>query len=510
LFSQFLARRASSVRVGHATNSSSSHSILLCAAPVKQEGDVEVGPYYGWDHFVLSSEVEKLDYLWAILYRQVENLVRPSTSAWSIKQFLGQRLEETNFAFVRDFCSQALEYVPSWTFTQDALPTGDVDHQSTWNYPLDPETRLPDVDFVRWLREEVLRPEVVVEGGNDNDGGGTLNEGEDLLPYLKRESPESLICHDRGNHWLLYAKSSGLKVRVPKVRGTSIPHTTIPELVDIKITDYCDFGCKFCYQGSTTQGAHAPYSNPITRSNIDQVINKLGVVEVAIGGGEPLTHPSFWTMVERMYAVTVNVTTRRLDLIPAWKLPLLGSVGYSTESPKILQKVLAQIGLPGSYYDKNPWREKLVVHCVLGAMPVADLIAICKIAHEAGIPVLLLAYKNDNRGADFSPHPHEDWIEQIRDAFPSKYGGWSGPSLGVDTPVVERWGSKIEELLQVSPKLMCAGEGTFSMYIDFTKNSFAKASYGCSEQIGFRRSSGYNTEKPVIDQMISTFQSWHT
>lgn len=39
-----------------------------------------------------------------------------------------------------------------------------------------------------------------------------------------------------------------------------------PELVDIKISDYCSYGCSWCYQGSTTLGQHS------TPENVDFIV----------------------------------------------------------------------------------------------------------------------------------------------------------------------------------------------------------------------------------------------
>ena len=49
---------------------------------------------------------------------------------------------------------------------------------------------------------------------------------------------------------------------------------TWPELVDIKITDWCDVGCNFCYQDSTIFGKHA------SMENMRQVIDRLSAVKV--------------------------------------------------------------------------------------------------------------------------------------------------------------------------------------------------------------------------------------
>ena len=54
-----------------------------------------------------------------------------------------------------------------------------------------------------------------------------------------------------------------------------------PETIDVKITNYCDMGCKFCHEQSTIEGIHG---------NLEALKNQLkylsGIpIELAIGGG---------------------------------------------------------------------------------------------------------------------------------------------------------------------------------------------------------------------------------
>lgn len=53
-----------------------------------------------------------------------------------------------------------------------------------------------------------------------------------------------------------------------------------PESIDIKITDYCDLGCRFCHEMSTTIGKHSDLAMLLT------ILHKLPIgIELAIGGG---------------------------------------------------------------------------------------------------------------------------------------------------------------------------------------------------------------------------------
>lgn len=508
---------ASSIRYGFATNSSSSHSIVLLerrqdVQAVADEWAPANPGTYGWEWFALTTEKEKRDYLWVNLYQQALRLVAPEDPPWT---FADERLKALPAVDTRPFASALACLVLECDPPEFAELLGEpysiyIDHDSTFSFPIDPATHAPHIDFARWFVARALDPRAVVLGGNDNVSSPyTRPDGKDLRAPLRDDEYQApSFCYDRGDHWLLFDKANGTKLRVPKVDGTAIPFSTVPELVDIKITDQCGMGCKFCYQGSTPAGKHAvmrPYE-------VGQAIKDLGVLEVAIGGGEPFEHPDVWYIIDaiRQHAV-VNVTTRRLDLVPFYKLDKLGGVGFSTESAAVLEAALRKIGVlddseHGRTYE-NPWSRKLVVHVVLGAMTRSALVDILRVAERAGMGVLLLAFKRDGRGASFDPFEHGDWVDHLRRTFHDKHGRWTGPRLGVDTPIVERWGDEIASKLEVDPRLMSPGEGRFSMYIDFVRMEAAAASYGDAK----RTPLAYDHRKhnAVGAEALEAFRSWH-
>lgn len=88
---------------------------------------------------------------------------------------------------------------------------------------------------------------------------------------------------------------------------TKVAFSPVPETIDVKITDWCNFGCTFCYMDSTTKGKHAP------KSLLNEIF--LGLDEapyqIAYGGGEPTAHPDFpWFLeVTRKSGSVPNYTT---------------------------------------------------------------------------------------------------------------------------------------------------------------------------------------------------------
>ena len=63
-----------------------------------------------------------------------------------------------------------------------------------------------------------------------------------------------------------------------------------PELLDLSITNYCQRCCDFCYRQSNPLGKHMQLSNI---ENIVKQAKEVGVLQIALGGGNPNQHPDF-------------------------------------------------------------------------------------------------------------------------------------------------------------------------------------------------------------------------
>jgi organic radical activating enzyme len=71
-----------------------------------------------------------------------------------------------------------------------------------------------------------------------------------------------------------------------------------PEFYDIKITDFCEGMCKYCYQSSSKKGKHV--KNLVKKFNnfFGNMTPNQRPFQVAIGGGEPTSHPEFIELLE--------------------------------------------------------------------------------------------------------------------------------------------------------------------------------------------------------------------
>src|SRR3989344_272743 len=248
------------VRMGLATNSSSSHSLIFL--PDAADRDVSSAEF-GWSHFTAASTKARRDYLALTLHSALcaavgEDIAELVTAAWG---------------------------------GQSAPKDGSVDHQSQYVMPQRWDGRCIDKDFFDDFSAFMLQKGLVILGGNDNDDGHEqpLADGTEFtLPLPRDEHGAAYVARKDGTYWAVFNRKNGTKIRFSFERDAAPPmRATLPELVDVKITDLCTRGCLFCYQDSTPRGEHA------SRGVLDVLACALGqarVFEVAIGGGEPTAH----------------------------------------------------------------------------------------------------------------------------------------------------------------------------------------------------------------------------
>lgn len=510
-----------SIRVGHATNSSSSHSIVVI--PSERGASLVDDPpddgNFGWSWFTLASKTSKLDYLHAMASLQISRRLRNRAAEYSSWYVSDDHpgppggLEGDPEHLAGWIASNLLEHEPV-LFSKSA-PWG-VDHESVFSFPLNPETRSIDRDFARWFRDLVCRDDVLVLGGNDNEtnssgySGVTLGE---LWPKPRNdEGMSSSFVYDRGDHWVVYNNEDGLKLRIPKDLGENlitptddaIVRSDFPELVDIKVTDRCAMGCTFCYQASTPTGPHGDWDKAY---RLVDYLAEMGVLEVAIGGGEPLQWRKFSQFVDLLHRkeITPNVTTRIPQRMPPETLPLLGSVGFSCESLEVLEETVFDLSIldrndPSEDFPEGEvrttsclWAKKFVVHIALGVTPMEEVLRMVRFCKQHYLEVLLLDYKPVGRGESFAPYPYTNWVAQIAPIVSPCYSGARsirgrphatpiGMRLGIDTGLAQRFRQDLLTILKVDPRLMVGEEGKFSMYIDMVKWSFAKDSYSSARE----------------------------
>ena len=464
------------VRLGHATNSSSSHSMIFVNK--SRPKDDFHDDMFGWENFTLSSAESKRLYINAQMSTALRNIGCDADNAKLIAQALSGIIGSDDIG---------------------------VDHQSQIALPCAWTGAGLDIDFAQSWRDHVLRDDVVVLGGNDNDhehpmAGSGANAGLGL--GQETESPVARF-DTKGNYWSLFSRGSGAKIRMSFDETAPAPTKAFaPELVDIKITDQCHFGCTYCYQGSTPAGAHAEWD---AMSSIAYALGDLRVFEAAIGGGEPTLHPKFVEFCEllRRRGVVPNFTTRSLAWIKDADTfrrlsAVIGSFAFSVETGSDVRKFAA--ALKARKVETNDiyvGSRRAAVQFVMGCRPMEDFEDVLNAAQKASLRVTLLGYKTTGRGCDVTPHDYSGWLDvvkRLRDKC-------NCPRIGIDTALALQYKDQIVEA-GIPAWCFHTDEGTFSMYIDAVSARVARSSYVSSvEMIPMRI--GYDT-KPLLSQ----FEKW--
>jgi organic radical activating enzyme len=254
--------------------------------------------------------------------------------------------------------------------------------------------------------------------------------------------------------------SDGTKVREYK----DAPKPVFPESIDLKITNYCDLSnyCKWCHENSNKKGNHA------NLEDYEFLLTQLPPgVELAIGGGNPLSHPNLRPFLElaKRNGIICNMTVNELhlktfkdELTYLVKNDLIKGLGitYSGKHKKELE-----------YFSKLT--DNLVFHVIMGVHELSCLDEIEKYSQK----VLILGYKEFRKGKTFHSKEVEDkkYLWYIRLPLYFKRMILSFDNLAIKQLNLKRW------LTDESWEEFYMGDdSTFTFYVDAVENKYAGSS----------------------------------
>lgn len=429
--------RIENFRAGYATNSSSSHSVVIIPDTMAAGSGGSVYAY-GWDNFVLTTPTAKIRYLTAQLIAGLDD-----ENAERLRAFIGRSFPEVADQFEGD---------------HDIY----VDHQSQWARP-----RGFSEAYTKFLIEQILSPNVVILGGNDN---GDEQEWEGSVPHemFDRLTRYGTKIKTDGPYAIVFEPETGNKVRLAPDDAPAYTKASTPELVDLKITDFCGAGCAMCYQSSTTHGKHAPLSTAL--DYVDR-LHDMGVFEIAIGGGEPTDHPDFMTIMGHIdrHGMVANFTTMSDRWLEGTKSIwwMNGGVGVSVHSEKGLELARTMRQHAGRHS-----RRQIQVQHVVGSVPVWVTTNLVDAALKEGFGLLLLGFKDVGFGADYKRHDIGDFATHLALAV----GRYDNVRLSIDTALNDQH-PDIAQALGAPEALITSPEGKFSCYIDAVDNLMGASSY---------------------------------
>ena len=241
----------SNIRLGFANNSSSTHSFIFLPEQSVQDYDVE-GNEFGWQNFTAASDESKLAYLALAFQSNLAHHIGEDYSWMVVKELMGVEAG------------------------------GYIDHQSTPTLPLKYEKLYyrPEIDmeFVEEFKQFLLQPGLVILGGNDNsESEHPLSNDTAFSPPFIDEGWGSVCRKDARGHWTLFNRDTGAKIRF-RFDNKEVGLSSTPELVDLRLTNRCDQGCAYCYQGSTSTAPHGDRGDIM---DIIKQLHEMKVLEVA-------------------------------------------------------------------------------------------------------------------------------------------------------------------------------------------------------------------------------------
>ncbi len=280
----------------------------------------------------------------------------------------------------------------------------------------------------------------------------------------------TIIDYDNGNCHVTLDTATGTKTR----ECDGIPKPEFPESIDLKITDRCNKGCTFCHESSTPGGGHT------AASEVMRITEGLTEgVEIAIGGGNPMEHPSVVSVIHSLTCrgLVCNLTLR-IDHALAdygrlfqWRRNrFIYGVGLSGAGHFAGMIEQIQPGL----IDSNT-----VMHFVAGVDSVQNL----RCATGADYKILILGYKRRGRGVTHYSDKVADNIDAWRYFLPSLLS-MKNLTISFDNLALEQ----LNVIRMVPDDVWQASymgdDGQFTMYVDAVKMEYAASSVDDRKPLG--------------------------
>lgn len=254
--------------------------------------------------------------------------------------------------------------------------------------------------------------------------------------------------------------------------GTTIRRTeddefrpAFAENVDCKITDRCDGGCQFCYEGCTPSGKHGDILN-------DTFINSLhSFTELALNGND-LSHPHLLLFLSRLKEkkVIANLTVNQIHFERHYNFikelldkKLIWGLGISLREPTDVFINLVKT-IPNA-----------VIHTINGILTENDLDRLAN--HD--LKILILGYKTTGRGLEYRSNnlgelmKNTTYLGLMLPAIVKE--GWF-KNLSFDNLAIKQLNVKRLMSEEEWERFYMGDDGTFTFYIDLVSQTFSKNS----------------------------------
>lgn len=463
-------------RNGWSCNSSSSHTTILTSRPEKFSDDTFED--YDWNEFILKSSFEKMNYfksqINANLYGVSKKIKDEIYKELNLKK---NKIEE-------------------------------VDHQSVWNLPVNPDKHTLHLGFLKKLKEYLLQDNIVILGGDDSGVHNiSLNFLVDHPSYIVNKISfcyDSLICYQDGEVFTFIDTGKGEKFKLTfdEELENKYNKSFTPDLIDFNIMDTCNENCPFCYRGCTKDGKQA--SLDTIKKYIKYFALQLKCCEIVLGGGNLFMYYDINGLKNLIKDFNKNgVNNTRDKYNPHVWFNTTVQINSLKRAELLMGKdklfdflsSFCRVAVSCFTLDDFKYVERLQKYCLSNnnttwmrvnfiCQLIPDIISddtLLKIAEEnkSGMTVSLLGYKTTGRGNSVNHLKKSDEvINKFLDIISSKEN--YGNDLSVDTCFVNEYRDVLEkrDCLKFS---YYTEEGKFSCFVDGVKNKMASSSYDINQ-----------------------------
>lgn len=252
--------------------------------------------------------------------------------------------------------------------------------------------------------------------------------------------------------------------------GTKIRETEADEFIpafaencDVKITDKCDGGCPFCYEGCTPNGKHGDILNYKFLDTLHPY------TELAINGND-LSHPDLIPFLEKLKEkkVVTNMTVNQIhferhqdtirDLVDRG---LIFGLGISLNNPT------------GKFISLVEQYPNAVIHVINGILLPSDV----EMLSDHNLKILILGYKQLRRGVDWYNKndiyvsANQRWLKKKLEDIIGRFKVVSFDNLAIKQLDVKRLMSEKDW-----NEFYMGDDGNYTFYLDLVEGDFGKNS----------------------------------
>ena len=270
----------------------------------------------------------------------------------------------------------------------------------------------------------------------------------------------NIIGRYKNGNYTVTILSDGTKIRE---NDMDFLEPAFAENCDVKITDKCDGGCEFCYEGCTVNGKHGDIMNY-------KFIDTLHpYTELALNGND-LSHPDLIPFLEKLRSkkVIANMTVNQIHF----------ERHYDFISELISKNLIYGIGVSlrkptNEFIEKIQKFPNAVIHTINGVLTPEDY----EILKDNDLKILILGYKHLRRGNDYYALNHikvqqlQAWTYNNLKEMLNHFDVVSFDNLAIEQLDVKRLLSNEDW-----NEFYMGDDGTMTFYIDMVEGTFGKNS----------------------------------